>query len=463
MVIMPKENICKYLKMYAVVMNKAFKEGNGSIPIYNVYESLYNLGEEEYNKMLDAVKTYYTMKYFSITEDYLLNRDNFLDNDKLDDMDGLYKLTQTTNQPIQNKKILVYLRNAFNHSNECNNSSYNISPNGKVLEVAYEDVRTGAEINASVPKKPISIRVSADNLYKISNIMSANEKNFAYLSLDVDPSFDFNAHNLYSELDKVKFIHYYFPNNISETDLNTFKEYKNYTSLDNNQIRQFSDSLKLQAANLGYSRTFELDNIQKKKIVNDIKLYKEKWPNIFIDTIPTLYDFVLRVFPLPGLKHQDLLCQLTLINLIRNDKGLSRDFILDGIENMIDQNINTNCSEYLRFYKLLHDGNFTQAFPVIMYIDSYITSIYNHPTISINGKVYQTSHIRNSLVHARWFINEKNELVLYDAHPKSERDMDLSLVLCVPLNILYNDINRICKEETKVDIPTNVINYKRCM
>ncbi len=438
MVSMTKDQMVKYLDMYARICNLAFRCENANTSIYVQFVNEYGNNIQEFNNMLNTVKTYYSIKLFSFCEDFLLNRDDFIDNDDLDEMNGLYKIS---GMQIENKRALQLMRNAFNHNNQGKNSSYKLSINGRKCEVSYDDIRYRFQKEQNLPIQPITIRVDNDDLYKITNIMTANEKNLLYISFEIQDDFDITASNLYRELDKIKFLHYYFPDDLPSDVLNFFKRSAIAHKHSTDEIKWYSKTLKELALKHGYVKEYAINDYLKRKLVNDIKGQIQIFDDYQYGKIPFLSHILVSAFPIPLFKIDDIKRQLVIINYMKINPLITPTEISIMFYEFANECRHTSgFTDAYNAYKRTYDGNFTQAFPLIMYIDAYFTNIYNRNTIEINGKLCDARRIRNSFSHGRWVINDKNEIILYDAEPENEKDMELTQILCVSLEQFYNDI-----------------------
>ena len=73
-------------------------------------------------------------------------------------------------------------------------------------------------------------------------------------------------------------------------------------------------------------------------------------------------------------------------------------------------------------------SDFIMKEPIITFIDFVITHCCNEENIIINGVDYNTSEIRNSFVHGRWYIANDNYMMMFDAKPKNVYDYDLKFL-----------------------------------
>lgn len=164
-----------------------------------------DITEEYYKKMLRIYRSYNQFKEFSIIEDFLLNRDDYLSNNDLEEIEK-YCYFKTKPSNISNKKIVQLIRDAFNHNDQVGTEKFKISENGKYFEIKFKDVRTDKEKLANLPQKTIIIKLDNNCLFNISRIISEKKQNVLFLSYDIPDDFNIYADNLDRELDKIKII-----------------------------------------------------------------------------------------------------------------------------------------------------------------------------------------------------------------------------------------------------------------
>lgn len=450
MIAMPKENMIQYLKDYANVQYIAMQ--NPNIPIgkifdkYMIENSRYEDDTREYYDIMRKVySAYIYFKMFSITEDFLLNRDDFLSNN---DLNGLEQgcIFYTDANGITNKKMVQLIRDAFNHNDSSDFDRFKISVNGRYFEIEFKDVRTQKERIKNVPTKSFKIKFNIDYLVNVNRIINIKRQNELFLSFDIPADFDIYAENLDVELDKISFIHYYFEKKLSRETIEQFNRLMNTNGLSNDELLERSKEIHLFAKNLNVPVEYHLTDEQKVKIKSLIERYRKFYPDFLNDDInAVMYYFLSKVIPIPAFKQMEIENQLLIsdgylldvnlsvneilkrISCIINDEDKSKTY--DNIDIAIhDELANKSKAFQVRLYKNVLDGEFMQGFPIIIYIDSVVMHYCSDEEICINGVNYSKEKIRNSFAHGRWYISANKELVMFDADPKNVNDYNLEFI-----------------------------------
>ena len=161
---------------------------------------------------------YIFFKKFSIIEDFLLNRDDYLNNNELSGIETDCQIIEAPSN-LTNKKIIQLIRNAFNHNNSEDMDRFKISVNGRYFEIEFKDIRTSKEIENNIPPKPVKIKFNANYLSKVNNIINEKRQNQFIISFDIPNDFDFYSDNLNVELDKISVKHYHFPKKMTKSEI----------------------------------------------------------------------------------------------------------------------------------------------------------------------------------------------------------------------------------------------------
>ena len=132
---MPKETMIKYLRDYASLLYMVMKNPEkriGSLFDLNMYKEcrLQDDTREYYDTMRRVYSDYIFFKKFSIIEDFLLNRDDYLNNNELSGIETDCQIIEAPSN-LTNKKIIQLIRNAFNHNNSEDMDRFKISVNGR--------------------------------------------------------------------------------------------------------------------------------------------------------------------------------------------------------------------------------------------------------------------------------------------------------------------------------------------
>lgn len=451
MISMTKVEMLRYLKDYADIQCALLK--NPEIPIGKIFGN-YMLSEgriekntiEYYDRMRRVYMAYNLFKTFSIDEDFLLNRDDFLSNN---DLDGIEKECNIITAPsgLTNKMILKLIRNAFNHNDSKNIERFKISLNGKNYQIEFADIRTPKEIENGVKEKPVKIKFNLENLIRIDKIMESKRQNQIFYSYDIPDDFDMFSDNLDVELDKVRIIRYYFTKKLSSETIKKFKQLADIKELTKEELLERSKQLHALSKTIAEPVQFELDSFQKEKVKELINRYKNSENRIFLDEElnPTMYYFLEKVVPVPAIKKEIIDHQLIICESYMFDPDITQNEILERVarvgnkvepletynetDKMIHNMLGKKTDGYLlRLFKNLLDGEFVQVFPIITFIDAVVMHYCTDSKIKIDGKVYDKEKIRNSFAHGRWYIGDNLTLMMYDADPRNINDYKLEFV-----------------------------------
>lgn len=479
MIAMTKEEMINYLRDYALLKNKMSHESNR--PIYLVFRD-YMI---EANRLKDCNRTYYDtmrhtytmyciMKRFSIIEDFLLNRDNYISEENLDDLKADLQSKYPLNN-ISNKRIIQLLRNAFNHNDDPNHNRFSLSKNGKNIEISFQDIRKEKEKKQGGSPKPIQIKFKQKDLIKIENEIDKSRENIMYLSYEIPDDFDILSDTLYDDLDNVKLIHYYFNRKLSKEEMEEFKRLGDYSNLSEEELLERSDEINNYAQSIGTFIKYELNDTQKEKIVDLVERAKTSYPSLLQteNSIYLMYYYLNQVIPIPSFKIFDTQKQAIFTDCYMLDDTLSLKNISDRLlltstdldipnnYDEIDKDIHNRIQNIgkpfgNRFFLDTIQPEFNQVFPIVMYFDSVITHYCNDEEITINDKKYNREKIRNSLAHCRWIISKDMELVLYDADPKNSKDYELEHVATIDIGSLIDWSDNYLFNKTKDKIINNL-------
>ena len=201
MIAMTKFEMVRYLKDYADLQYLMMQHPDQQIGILfdRLMQSKGRFEDdtrEYYDRMRRVYMNYNLMKKFSYSEDFLLNRDNYINDNDLDEI--IPENTYSTNMDsISKKKLLQLIRNTFNHNDSEDVDRFKMSVNGRKIEI---ELLSG----------PVRIKFDTTKLWDVYNNMIKHRRNNFNISFDIPDDFDINSENLFDELDKIKFVHYYF-------------------------------------------------------------------------------------------------------------------------------------------------------------------------------------------------------------------------------------------------------------
>ena len=458
---MSKIDMIKYLNDYAYLNERYVEIGErglfDSFSSFMYFNNRYkNMNPEYYNTMLRTYHFYINLRMYSILEDYFLNRDNLINNDDLNTFIHNCKFIEKPSN-LNNKRLLELIRNSFNH---LFGKNMVLSQNAKNIALLLEDTRYPRQISKGGKKEPLKMKFNIDYIHSLSNLISQNGKNVLFTDFDVPEDFDLNASNLYRELDKIKFEHYYFDKKLDDSTLNQFKSLNNTILLNSDENINNSNLIHQLGDSINVSSKFGLSYNQKKKAVELIKKYREIDPELFDENIYNVVYFILNdLIPVPGLKMNTFYEYLYYLSLTTEENQYSFNEILrlvsDCINDENDKLKNMKKIDQINLIRHMANSDFIKAIPYMIYIDAVINSLCEEDEIIINDRKYDRNRLRNSLVHCRWFIGVNNIIHFFDANPKNMYDYDLKDIASIKLKdlILWADTylnEKISKDENHI-------------
>ena len=442
MITMSKSEISNYLCYYAYLHELFVKRRKMSLldsfkwfTYANNIEELYNC--DFINEMLRTYNFYVNFRMYSIEEDFFLNRDNNINNEDLDTFVHNCKFYEKSPN-ITNKRLLEVVRNAFNHSL---GNDLIVSKNARNFELNIEDTRYPRQIAKGGNPEKLHMRFNIKYIQELNNLITDKGRNILYTGFDVPKDFNFYSKHLYTELDKIKFSHYYFDKKIDPEIMKNFKDLnKKVLKIEGNQ-ENVMNQIQTIADSINLPKTFDLTHDQKISLIKLIEKYRKKykdWNRNVIDHF--MHNILSYLTPVPGLKLPLLNNELWYISLITGNDDLSFNAanrrVLDSINKVDDEKLkDLELKDKLDLCNYLLIDEFVISIPYMIYIDSVITNLCDEEYIEIDGKKYETRRLRNSLVHARWYIGN-NKVYLFDGLPENKNDYDLELVACIDLDTL---------------------------
>lgn len=445
MISMSKEEMINYLRSYSTIVGSSFHHPDRSIgSTFNLYLSSNNIyldnPEQYYDRMRHVYTSYNFLREFSIIEDFLLNRDDYLNNN---DLNGLFNdATFYSNiNGISNKKIIQFIRNAFNHNDDTDFDRFRMSVNGRFYEIELKDIRTQKEIDNGLPVKPFHMKISVNALCDIINYINDKRQNILVISFDIPEDFDINAENIYDELGKIKLVRYYFNRKVDNATIQSFDLISNQESKTTSEIDSRSDAMHNLAKSISDPVLFDLTHEQKEKVASMIEIYRRELPDLLVQRVEAnLYYFLLRVVPVPLFKYKEFKNQMLLADSLFIDYNYNLSEVRKKVADLINGTAkveddpfyecltNYSITDLINLYKDLLDGEFIQGLPIMTYIDSVITHYCDLEEITIDGVTYNKEKLRNSFVHSRWFFGTNGEVVFYDADPRNINDYNLDYI-----------------------------------
>jgi len=362
---------------------------------------------------------------------------------------------------FSNKQVIMYIRNAFNHNDDNVHSKFNISRNGKYIEVHLQDVRK-EELKITNPndKKPFHIKISYDNFVKLFNLMNRNIQNcyVSFYTSDLGP--------LNSECLEDEFLHRLCFNRIilqkkvpQEVLQEIIKISKNNPLPKDQKLLQINNILLTNGIRYKIE-SYPLDIYQKKAIRTLIS--KEKnFDTMVLDNL--LIQAAKLYTPLGLEKHSNIIYELLLLKLMLNTDITYQEFI-DSVYKYIDgEKEETNGLAKRLYEKGTGDLRekielqvsvdlYMDKSPYLTYVTYVISNMYDTDSeIIING--INREHLRNSLTHGWYFVDRQNNLMLYDNFNRRKNDYDFYWHKSVPFVDLFNVI--VGKNHTQIKVEGN--------
>lgn len=458
MITMSKDFISNYLCYYAHLQEKFANRKNMSLldsfKWFNKANNVDDLTNCNFiNEMIRVYYFYVNFRMYSIEEDFFLNRDNNISNEDLDTFVHNCTFYDKPNN-ITNKRILEIIRNAFNHSLD---STLKVSKNAKNFELDIPDIRYPRQIAKGGNPERLHMRFDINYINDLNNLMSDKGRNVLYTWFDIPKNFDINSKHLYTELDKIKFLHYYFDKKLEPNIMQNFKDLNKKVLRCEGKSEDINNQIITLANSINPPKEFGLTHDQKVaaiKLIEKYRSYLDKWTKNQIDHF--MFNILNNLTPVPGLKLPTLNYELWYLKLITDKEKLSFDkVLLEVIDSITDENKIEKMllRDKMDFCCYILTNEFQISTPYMMYIDSVITNLCDEDFIEIDGKKYETRQLRNSLVHARWYVGN-DKAYLFDGLPENKFDYDLKLIACIDLKSFIewtnNYLTKINKENGNV-------------
>ena len=480
-----KEELSTCLMDYANLCELAFK--NSDISYYDLFS--YYMGESNrlnewsynnYLSMINVVSAYCFMKEFSFIVDFLLNRDDFISDVDLKELNNIFS-KDAKKYNLANKNLVILMRNAFCHNDSDDFNKFSISKDGKFVKFSFKDIRKDKEKSKGGEEKPLSFVLSCDSLVKISNILSANKQNCLFCTYDIPSGFKINPNTLFEDLDSIKFVHYYFTKKLNDNDIKkmvdaSYFDRNVYHSLE--EMKELSKGLHVTADDLkgSYKKVYSLTSEQKNKLWFDIIFDINQ--NLYIDLIDSqpeamMHHYLNKVIPVPIFKNK-LYNSLLNNNILLFNKEASVDINFEFSELIVNNIVPVNFSEIdmenyvfisnslnsytekIDFMDYLSKEELICFLPKINFIDFVLSSLCKDEYIEVDGIKYKKERLRNSLVHGRWYFSYEKNILLFDTVAKNTEDYKLTEVGNINIEDLWTWANDYIKEEEVINTKTNI-------
>lgn len=446
MVSLEKIEIAKYLRDYAMLAEKM--RYNPDVSMYSVFASnmvesgRYNDCNQLYfDKMLRVYSFYTELKFFSFYED--LQIDYISENELLfDEIKSSIFINPEDSKCFSKKQIIKYIRNAFNHS-DGNKELYSISVNGKYLAINLENTKP----------KPFHIKLTIQQLDKITGSLINAGQNLLLSNFKSDETFDIDGKDLFNQLDKIKFKHYYFAKKIDREVLNKATEIMEKNIATEEELKEKLNAIESLFQNEKHTvEYFELMPEQKEKIYEAFKQIRLHYKNGNFKKLGSdyirhfMHYFLNKTVPLgmyhtTQIRYEEELAMWYVRegNLSYNDVSQKIDEIYFTYDKKIEQNDTNEYSFAEHRYDmmmdiyddktlkmelmLMHtDKESRIIYPLMMYLGFILDNLCNQDIIVIGNKEYPKEKIRNSIVHGRWFIGKNKVIQFYDCPSGNNND-----------------------------------------
>jgi len=435
-----KKEIAKYLHDYYVLSNLMVDCSCVNLETlfagYFTSEGRYNECTEEYYKTMRNVASMFLMlKIFSFSEDYLID---YLNENEIDFIkEDIFKNKEDAKYFCSKKKLLMYIRNAFNHS-EGEKQLYSISKDGKYLYINLKNTKE---------KHPLNLQLDMEQLVKISEALLKAKHNLFIFSPLVKDDFNLESDNLYSELDKIEFRYYYFPKKISTNTLENTDSVLKRDITNDIERKKKSEDFKSCFANENYQvKNFTLEHEHKVKFCMEYIKLKNLIESKKIDNLPTfshdreyyIHYILKRCFPLGSLHYDTLNLEHQFVECFLQDLSISYSAYLDKMGNIYNEIKDDSLCEYYkdiddyfrRFYNtptkkcnLLLDSNdieIKKDLSMAIYLGYIVDTLIDDEEIEIEGCNYSREKLRDSFVHGRWFTTGDGTIEFYDGMGKNK-------------------------------------------
>lgn len=390
-----------------------------------------------YKVMLNIYVLFIKMKSFCICEDYnLKNKNNFINNDKLK-LSAIRKsiVKSTDYSDISDKKILQLIKDTFCHSSS-NNPAYSISPNGKKLEIGIQ-----------IPY-PITVQLKLNDIISLIGSMNDNAQTAQLIGLEWD---NMNG-NLKDYLESIKINRYQFTKKIDEGIIELIYQYtengdhQNVIQTAENQSNCTVKQLELTEKQVNEIIT-TLNDLINKKIIT-----KEEYQQQFYKIINILIN---KKFPLPIFKSDYYNIDSYMTYFLQSIGDFSYSDMYNIIAQILPDKEEKEFSFEEHYEKLFKDSynqllfkiyysnhNEKMVYPYMMFIEYIITNYCcKNEYIKIGKHSILSNKLRNSLVHARWYIDD-DKIRFYDALPNIANELDYNW----EVSINFIDLCEYCTE-----------------
>lgn len=449
MVSLEKREIAKYLRDYAMLAEQM--RYNPTISMYTLFATNMlasgrydDCNQLYFDKMLRVYSFYTELKIFSFHED--LQIDYINESELLFDKikDAIF-VNPEDSKYFSKKQVIKYIRNAFNHS-EGEKELYSISVNGRFLAINLQNTRP----------RPFNIKLDIIQLNEIRKCLIDSGRNLLMAHFQFDPSFDILAKELYSELDKIKYKHYYFNKKITTDTLNKIEEILSIKMSNEEEIYQKANNIDEVIKNeKSFFKLFDLLPEQKEKIYESFKLIKGLYKQGKFKALGDdyfrfcMHHMLHKTVPLGMYHTEQITYELIFAMWYVREGNMSLDDAKEEIKKVYTtygesdkkqegdksfsefrydmmQGTYNDRNEKERLRMIDSDTESQIIYPLMMYLGFVLDNLCAQETIVIGKKEYNKEKIRNSIVHGRWFIGKDRVIQFYDCPSGNNNDYNFN-------------------------------------
>ena len=448
------ESKVKILPLYC--LSKNILNGNAPRDINNFQSIMENspLSINDFQSIINVYRLVNYSRLISLTEESFINsinNDNFdLSKYKKNIKDGGIFVEGDGHEFTSNKRILQYIRDAFNHNDDSSFSKYRISDDGQFLEVYLRQVEKN---------KVFHVQLSIYDLSEIISKLVENKHSFDEAFI-IDPTWKYNQPLNTASITRVKSIDKApaeLSHKISTTHFNSQLEARKKTinTLEQNNIRYREEKYNFDNYQLEYLKYIKkLSNIFPKSIRKNMfnMAVKEAIPGSMEKLNRLLFnDYVIQLFD-PDLSYNQIIERIT--NVISR-----KEHPLTPIEKNIRDLFKENHAEPLLMSNFIyshlnrHDIDTTVFYAFsngLLDMNSCIKDAEGNPIVFSNDEDESKTmeHIRNALTHGWYFVNHKNEYHLYDNSNRNRNNYNFYCHAAISKSLLVDRIAQDLKWKT---------------
>lgn len=389
--------------------------------------------DKYYQEMINIYVLFIKMKSYCLCEDYNLKGDNnFIDNNKLQLLDIRKRIIKGNDyKDVSDKKLLQLIKDTFCHSSS-DNPYYSISPNGRKVEIRIEKPH------------PITVQLNLNDIISLTGSMNNNTQTLQLYSMQFDTSltdlksylksFMINRYHFIKKMDEkiVDDIHDYSENN----------EHSNAIEMAKQQEQCTVKELELTDEQINHMIS-TINDLLRKQIIT-----KEEYERYLPEIVSILIN---ERFPLPIFKSFYYNIDSYMAHYLQSISGFSYNDMYKIVAKILPDKEEIEFG-FEKHYKQLFKDQYEQLLfkiyysnhgerlihPYMMFIE-YIITNYCCKTerIKIGKRNVETNKLRNSLVHAKWYIDD-GKIRFYDSYTNIANELNYNWNVTLNFHELYN-------------------------